>query len=93
MSETIPTITVSLARKINCGNYESADVFMSINGISHETTEEDMNALLDGPGAIAYKVLRERMKEKVAELKGRPSQSPVKDDEYWGDKIGGVGPS
>ena len=65
----IPTITVSLARKVNLGNYESADVFMSVNGITHETTEEDINALLDGPGAIAYKCIRTRLAEKVKELK------------------------
>jgi len=67
--EAIPTITVSLARKVNLGNFESADVFMSINGITHETTEEDMNALLDGPGAVAFNCIRNRMKEKVAELR------------------------
>lgn len=67
--EAIPTITVSLARKVNLGNYESADVFISINGITHETTEEDMNALLDGPGAVAFSCIRKRLNEKINELR------------------------
>lgn len=70
MEATIPTITVSLSRKVNLGNYESADVFMSVNGITHETTEEDINSLLDGPGAIAYKCIRTRLAEKVKVMKG-----------------------
>lgn len=67
--EAIPTVTVSLSRRVNLGNYESADVFMSVNGISHETTEEDISALLDGPGAVAYKCIRTRLAEKVKDLK------------------------
>lgn len=70
MDDKLPTVTVSLSRRVNLGNYESADVFMSVNGVTMETTEEDINALLDGPGALAYKCVAARLKEKVAQIKG-----------------------
>jgi hypothetical protein len=44
---TEPTVTISVARKINLGDYESADLFISLNGIKPGMTAKDMQPLLD----------------------------------------------
>lgn len=59
-----PTITVSLARKINCGNYESAECFVSISGIKQGATEEEIEALLV-TGKLGWDVLRGALSEQV----------------------------
>lgn len=41
-----PTITVSMSRKLNLGNFESADVFVSISGIKAGMTTADIEPLL-----------------------------------------------
>lgn len=67
--ETQPlTTTVSLSQKVNLGNYESADLFMSISGVSVSTTPEEIEEVLDA-GRIAYDKMRVRMASKVQEIK------------------------
>lgn len=63
------TATVSVAQKVNLGNYESADVFISVSGINEVTTSEDVAALLDGAGEVAYAHLKVRLAKRVAELR------------------------
>lgn len=58
--------TISMSRKINLGKYESADVFISLGGITHDTTEEDVMLLLDGPVKDTFEILKERLRERVA---------------------------
>lgn len=66
-----PTVTLSLSMKVNLGNYESAEAFLSISGVGMSTTQEEIDAVLDGPARIAYDALKARMGEKVAELRGK----------------------
>lgn len=59
------SVTVSLSRRINLGNYESADVFLSVSNVNAETTKEELVALLDGPAQMTYMALAERIRERV----------------------------
>lgn len=67
MSETEDGIrcSVSLSQKVNLGNYERAEVFMSLSNVPADATVEDINAALDA-GKIVYDALRQRMRIKVA---------------------------
>ena len=68
-----PTLTysASLARHVNLGNFESADCFECISGITIETTQDEIDALLDGPGALAHRAMAARLKDKCAKAKER----------------------
>jgi len=61
--------SLSVAMKVNLGNYESADAFISISSITENTTEEQINQLLDGNMRITYNALRERLKERIIKLR------------------------
>lgn len=59
------SMAISLARRINLGNYESADVFLSLSGITATTTAEEMDQMLDVQGALAYSKLKAALNEKI----------------------------
>jgi hypothetical protein len=59
-----PTITVSLARKINTGNYTSADVFVSLSGLKAGMTPADIEPLLV-VGKFAWEAAREALLEQI----------------------------
>lgn len=63
------TATISATRRVNLGNYESADVFVSVSGITMDTTTEEVVALLDGPAKLAYDQLKVRVAARAATLK------------------------
>lgn len=66
-----PTVTVSVAMKVNLGNYESADAFVSVSGLEAGATAEQIEELLD-TGKLAWSLATKRLGAKVAELKGTP---------------------
>jgi hypothetical protein len=59
-----PTITVSMSRKINLGNYESADCFVSICGIKEGMTAMDIAPLLVA-GKFGWEAAREALIEQI----------------------------
>lgn len=59
-----PTISVSVDRKVSDGNYGSIGVFTSISGVTLETSDEEMDALLD-QGAVMFKKIKAKIKEQL----------------------------
>jgi hypothetical protein len=67
----VPSVTVSVARKVNRGNYESEDVFVSISGVTPTMSRDDMNELLEC-GNVAYDLICEEIARKVELIKNPP---------------------
>ena len=65
-----PTLSISVEMKINLGNYNSASAFVSMSGLTAETTEDDMDRLLSN-GRVAWEKLRADLSAKVTEIKQR----------------------
>lgn len=61
--------TVSVSMKLNLGNYQSADVFVSLSGVGPETTEADMDDLLQGNITVAYQKCLASVKAKCREIR------------------------
>ena len=55
--EREPTISVSMSRKLNLGNYESADCFVSISGVKAGMTADDLAPLM-ATGKVAWDAVR-----------------------------------
>lgn len=69
--DELPKMDMRLTRKVKVDprSFDMAEVSIGVQNITHETTEEDVMALLDGPGAIAYKCLKAHLNEKINELR------------------------
>jgi hypothetical protein len=63
------TLTASVSRKVNLGNYESQDVFLSVSGITQETTKQEITSLVEGAGEVAYGVIREAVERRITALR------------------------
>ena len=53
-----------MSHKVNLGNYESAEVFVAVVGITEDTTEEDIDERLD-QAKIAFGKIVERIRRKT----------------------------
>ncbi len=65
-----PTTTVSMSRKVNMGNYESADVFVSLSGVRAGMTAEELAPLLDTT-KVAWDLVRAALVEQVRITMGK----------------------
>lgn len=63
-----PRVAVSIARKINLGDYESVDIFMAVSGIEAGATDEEIEELLV-TGERAFSLLKNRMSKKIKDIK------------------------
>ncbi len=61
------TITISMSRKVNLGNYSSADCFVSISGIKAGMTVEELTPLID-TGKVGWELVKHALTEKVREI-------------------------
>lgn len=66
-------VGVSISKKINLGNYESAEVWVSLTGIEVGTTIEQIKAAL-ATGALAYDVLKVEVAEKAKAARAKASE-------------------
>jgi hypothetical protein len=67
----ILTLSASVSRKVNLGNYESADVFVSLSGLTADTTEQQIDEMLASTGALAFKKLATELNLRCSELKAK----------------------
>jgi hypothetical protein len=67
-----PSLSLSVEMKVNLGNYNSAGAFVSMSGVTAETTQEEMDGLLAN-GRVAWEKLRADLAKKVTQLKERAS--------------------
>lgn len=72
-----PTLTVSLSRKVNVGNFESADVFISLSGIPFEASEETIGKMLKTSN-LAFDMIREELRGKIAQIRREDAQDSPK---------------
>ena len=63
------TGTMSVSMKVNLGNYESAECFISLNGINENTSDREILTLLDGKMKVSYDLLKYRIKERVIDMR------------------------
>ncbi len=63
-----PRATVSASMKVNLGNYSSAEAFVSVQGVRAETTAEEVEALMETTGKIAWTALKAKLMAKIADL-------------------------
>lgn len=71
-SKQEPSLSLSVEMKVNLGNYNSVGAFVSMSGVTAETTEDEMDRLLSN-GRVAWEKLRADLTEKVRQLKERAS--------------------
>lgn len=67
-----PSLSLSVEMKVNLGNYQSASAFVSMSGVTAETTQEEMDGLLEN-GRVAWEKLRADLAKKITQLKERAS--------------------
>lgn len=65
MDERPLSCTVSIARRINLGKYEHADIFISVSNVTAATTSEEIEEILDGAAQDAFVQVSRRVKARV----------------------------
>ena len=63
-----PGVSVSIGRKINLGNYESADIFMSVNGLEPGASDAEIEEAL-ATGDRAFVILKRHMLARLKEVR------------------------
>lgn len=61
-------VSVGLTRKVNLGNYESAEASVYISGVMPDTSAEEIEAALS-TGKLAWGILSAKLNEQVAGIR------------------------
>lgn len=67
LEETSPRVGVSVSRKVNLGNYQSADIFFSLTNIDVGATRQDIEAAME-TAEVVFSVVKERVERKAYDL-------------------------
>ena len=67
--------SVSVSMKLNAGNYESVEFFLSVSNVTAETTEAEIQQLLDGPAQVGFEAIKKRLRERSAAVRGKAAKS------------------
>ena len=68
------TVSVSIKRTINLGNFENVTIFMAASGIEPGATVEEIEELLV-TGEKAFQLLSNRVGSKIRELKSARNET------------------
>jgi hypothetical protein len=71
--EDRPKIYVSIERKVNLGNYESASVSMGISQLPFDADEETIRRAMETQ-SLAYKILAGELRTKIAKIRREPGE-------------------
>lgn len=64
------SMSISVQQKVRLSRqYEMAEVFVSISGVTPDMTPDQMDEMIEGNGKIAYSKLAAAIKEKVVNLR------------------------
>ena len=63
-------VSVSVSRKVNLGNYSSADIFLAVSNIEVGATEAEIQEAID-TGEVGFILLEKAVNNKVLELIGQ----------------------
>lgn len=63
-----PRVSVGLTKKINLGNYESADASLYLSGLTASATEEQIEELLN-VGRLAWSAMRQPLLDKLEAIR------------------------
>jgi hypothetical protein len=66
-------VTVSMSRKINLGQYEMAEAFVSLSGVLPTTTQEEIDVALAN-GKVAWEAVRLALNAKVSSMRDPNSE-------------------
>lgn len=58
-----------MQRTVNLGNYEKAELYMSVKDIHHGSTEDEIRAMVDETGGIAFAVVTEALGKQLKALR------------------------
>ena len=69
-------LSISISRKVNLGNYESADCFVSLSNVPVGATEEEIEDALD-TGKLVFDRIKPRVRQQAAELRPAKDRRPA----------------
>ncbi len=63
------TISLTVNRKVNLGNYESAELYMSVKDVHPGATEEEVRAMVEETGGAVFSVVMESLGKQLKAIR------------------------